>query len=108
MPYAIHPSWTRGHVFTVAQEVTGPGGGTWLVTVADGAPVTVAPATPGAPAPDATVTLTRGAFDAHLRREPPPPGERPRVRGDRAAVALLKAWTDRAQGDPAPDPPGAA
>jgi hypothetical protein len=58
---------------------------------------------PSGRAPDAVVTLTRPAFDALLRREPAPRGERPRIRGDRAAVALLKAWTDRAQGDPAPE-----
>jgi len=28
----------------------------------------------------------------------PAGGERPVVRGDRRAVAVLKAWTDRAQG----------
>ena len=33
-----------------------------------------------------------------LRGEPVPPGARPVVRGDRAVVALLKAWMDRAQG----------
>lgn len=96
-PYAIHPSWTRGHTFTIAQEVVGHG--TWLVGVADGAPLTVerGPA-PDAPRPDAAVTFTRPAFDALLRAEPAPAGERPRVRGDRVAVALLKAWTDRALG----------
>jgi hypothetical protein len=42
--------------------------------------------------------MTRAAFDRLLKDEPPAPGERPLVRGDRAAVALLKAWTDRARG----------
>ncbi|CAA9488099.1 MAG: hypothetical protein AVDCRST_MAG30-1208 [uncultured Solirubrobacteraceae bacterium] len=106
-PYAIHPSWPRGHSFSVGQEVTGEGGGTWIVKVGNGSAISVVsgPEAEGIQ-PDAAVTLTRGAFDALLRREPPPPGERPRVRGDRGAVTLLKAWTDRAQGDPAPDPPG--
>jgi len=96
-PYAIHPSWTRGHAFTVAQEVVGHG--TWLVTVADGKPVEAGrgPA-PDAPLPDAAVTFTRDAYEALLRGEPAPPGQRPRVRGDRAAVARLKGWTDRALG----------
>ena len=46
---------------------------------------------------DATVTMTRAAFDRMLRDEPVAPGERPVVRGDRTAVAMLKAWTDRAR-----------
>ena len=47
---------------------------------------------------DATVTMTREAFGHLLRGEPVPPGHRPFIRGDRAAVALLKSWLDRAQG----------
>jgi hypothetical protein len=42
--------------------------------------------------------MTRAAFERLLRDEPPDPGERPLVRGDRAAVAILKGWTDRARG----------
>jgi hypothetical protein len=42
--------------------------------------------------------MTREAFAHVLRNEPAPRGERPAIRGDRAAVALLKGWTDRAQG----------
>jgi len=33
-----------------------------------------------------------------LRDEPAPAGTRPSIKGDRAAVATLKAWTERAQG----------
>ena len=47
---------------------------------------------------DATVTMTPEAFGHLLRGEPVPPGHRPSIRGDRAAVALLKRWLDRAQG----------
>ena len=47
---------------------------------------------------DATVTMTREAFGQLLRGEPVPAGHRPSIRGDRAAVALLKRWLDRAQG----------
>ena len=50
--------------------------------------VTTAPPEGGA---DATVTMTREAFGHLLRGEPVPPGHRPIIRGDRAAVALLKA-----------------
>ncbi len=41
--------------------------------------------------------MTRAAFDLLLRGEPVPKGQRPTVRGDRHAVAQMKAWTDRAQ-----------
>ena len=69
----------------------------WHVAVRDGTPVTVERRAPANP-PDAVVTMTRAAFSHLLRGEPPPSGERPAIRGDRAAVALLKGWTDRAQG----------
>jgi hypothetical protein len=94
--YAIHPAWTKGHTFTVAQEVTDPEPQRWHVVVRDGSPVAVErrAETP----PDATVSMSRAAFEHLLRGEPAPSGERPTVRGDRAAVALLRAWTERAQG----------
>ena len=93
LPYAVAPEWTRGHAFTVAQEIAGLR--TWFVTARDGAPLAV---TTAARPADATVTMTRAGFDALLRGEPPIPQDRPAVRGDRAAVAALKAWTDRARG----------
>ena len=48
--------------------------------------------------PDAVVSMTRAAFGHLLRDEPAPVGSRPSIKGDRAAVATLKAWTERAQG----------
>jgi hypothetical protein len=95
--YAIHPSWTKGHAFTVAQELAGQQPQRWYVAVRDGKPVTVERRAPAQP-PDAVVSMTRAAFSHLLRGENPPSGERPTVRGDRAAVALLKGWTERAQG----------
>jgi hypothetical protein len=95
--YAIHPSWTKGHAFTVAQEIAGPRPMRWHIAVRDGRPVTVERRAPAEP-PDAVVAMTRAAFTHMLRGEYAPSGERPSVRGDRAAVATLKAWTDRAQG----------
>jgi hypothetical protein len=92
LPFAVEPEWTRGHSFTVAQEV---GGRSWFITARDGARLAVSEHPP-AERPDATVTLTHGAFTALLCDEPPE--ERPTVRGDRAAVAALKDWTDRARG----------
>jgi hypothetical protein len=88
LAHAIDPEWTRGHAFTVAQTV---GDETFYVTARDGAGLAVGPA---AAPPDATVTLTREAFDRLLRAEPPERRELPAVRGDRAAVALLREWTE--------------
>jgi hypothetical protein len=93
--YAIHPAWTKGHRFTVAQEIADPSPQRWHIVVRDGAPVAVERR---AQAPDAVVTMTRAAYLHLLRGEPAPRGERPAIRGDRAAVALLRAWTERAQG----------
>ena len=94
--YAIHPAWTKGHAFTVAQEVLDPTPERWIVVVRDGAPVAVE--RPASTPPDATVTMSSAAFAHLLRGEPAPRGERPCIRGDRAAVALLHGWTERAQG----------
>jgi hypothetical protein len=95
--YAIHPSWTKGHRFTVVQELAGPQPMRWYMGVRDGRPISVERRAPQQP-PDAVVSMTREAFAHLLRDEPAPSGERPTIRGDRAAVALLKAWTERAQG----------
>ena len=94
--YAIRPAWTKGHNFVVAQEIDGPSPRRWHVVVRDGAPVAVERRAPAEP--DAVVTMTHTAYLHLLRGEPAPRGERPTVRGDRAAVALLRAWTERAQG----------
>ena len=47
---------------------------------------------------EATYLIPASEFERLLRGEPADPSERPLVRGDRAAVAILKAWTDRARG----------
>jgi hypothetical protein len=41
--------------------------------------------------------MSRPVFDRLLRAEPVASGERPKVRGDRDAVALMRSWTQRAQ-----------
>jgi hypothetical protein len=97
LAYAIHPTWTRGHDFTIAQAITGAPPETWYLTAADGAGVSLSSTPPKAP--DATVTMSRETFDRLLRREPVPSGERPVVRGDHAAVAAMQGWTRRLQGD---------
>ena len=95
-PYVIHAAWSRDHQFTVAQTVTSDPPGTWYVTVGNGQGIRVQTTPPDGGA-DATVTMTPEGFGYLLRGEPAPAGHRPVVRGDRAAVALLKAWIDRAQ-----------
>ena len=46
LSYAIHPTWTRGHDFTIAQEITGAPPETWYLTARDGAGVTVSATAP--------------------------------------------------------------
>lgn len=97
LPYAVAPEWTRGHVFTVAQEITELGPRAWYVTARDGVRLSVVEHAAGAAA-DATVTMSRAAFDRLLKGEPATPGDLPVIRGDRTAVATLKRWTDLARG----------
>jgi hypothetical protein len=94
--YAVHPSWTRGHTFTIAQTVDGDPPQTWYLTAQNGAGLRASATPPDTP-PAATVTMTRDVFDRLLRGEPVPHGQRPTVRGDRGAVALMQAWTERAR-----------
>jgi hypothetical protein len=94
--YAIDPAWTVGHSFTIAQRILDPEPETWYICVRDGKPLAVSDVAPLSGV-DATVTMSRDTYAAILRGEKVPPGERPNVRGDYGAVALLKAWTDRAQ-----------
>jgi hypothetical protein len=96
-PYVIHPAWSRGHLFTVALEIVGDPPETWYVSVGNGAGIKVN-STPPPNGPDAKVTMTREGFEHLLSGEPAPPGHRPAVRGERAAVAALNSWLDRAQG----------
>jgi hypothetical protein len=96
-PYVIQAAWSKGHSFTVAQQIAGDPPETWYISVGDGRGLEVL-TTPPEGGADATVTMTGEAFGQLLRGEPVPPGQRPFIRGDRAAVALLKGWLDRAQG----------
>ncbi|HEX2413547.1 MAG TPA: hypothetical protein VHJ39_20450 [Solirubrobacteraceae bacterium] len=97
LAYAVHPSWTRGHRFTIAQAIGGDAPETWYLTAEDGAGLSVSPALRNG-APDASVTMTRDVFDHLVRGEPVSAGERPIVRGDREAVEHMTAWTRRVQG----------
>ena len=81
----------------MAQEITDLAPRAWYVTARDGVPLSVVEHTSGGAA-DATVTMTRATFDRLLRGDPAAEGELPIIRGDRAAVATLKRWTDWARG----------
>ncbi len=96
LAYAVHPSWTRGHRFTIAQAIEGDPSETWYLTAEDGSGLSVAPSARGH-TPDATVSMSRSVFDRLVRGEPVQTGERPVVRGDREAVAHMTAWTRRVQ-----------
>jgi hypothetical protein len=96
LSYAVHPSWTRGERFTLAQEITGPQPETWYLSARDGAGMTVS-ANPPEAGVEATVSMSRATFALLLRGEPVPSGARPVVRGDRRVVDLARAWMDRAQ-----------
>ena len=93
LPFAVPAEWTRGHVFTVAQEIIELAPRAWYITARDGVPLRVIEHAAGAAA-DATVTMSMAAFDRLLRGEPALDGDRPAIRGDHSAVATLKRWTD--------------
>ena len=97
LPFAIAPEWTRGHVFTVAQEIVELAPRAWYITARDGVALSVTEHAAGAAA-DATVTMSRTAFDRLLRGEHALEGDRPLIRGDHGAVAALKRWTDLVRG----------
>ena len=94
--YAVHPSQTKGHSFTVAQTIEGDPPETWFLTASDGTGLTVSAKAP-ADEPAATVTMTRATFDRLLRNDLVPSGERPVIRGDAGAVALMHSWTEDAR-----------
>ena len=97
LSYAVHPSWTKGERFTLAQEITGERPETWYLSAGDGAGMTVS-ASPPEEGVEATVSMARETFGLMLRGDAVPPGARPAVRGDHRVVALVKAWMDQAQG----------
>ena len=84
-------------MFTVAQEIVELAPRAWYVTARDGVALNVVEHTAGCAA-DATVTMSRAAFERLLKAEPPAEGDLPTVRGNRDAVAALKRWTELAAG----------
>jgi hypothetical protein len=96
LSYAVHPSWTRGERFTLAQEITGERPETWYLSARDGAGMTVS-ASPPEEGVEATVSMARKTFGLMLRGEDVPSGARPTVRGELRVVELVRAWMDRAR-----------
>ena len=94
---AVDPVWTRGHRFAVAYAIGGDG--TFTVVAADGEPLRVLSGTPAhAGELAASVVVSAPAFMPLLAGEPPPPGERASVAGDRRVVDVLHTWFDAARG----------
>jgi ribonucleoside-diphosphate reductase beta chain len=100
LPYGIDPEWTRGHRFSVLYELTGEGGGSWLVDVADGS-IAVAPGASDGD-PDAVVRLSVETWHRLLRGEITPSSAMQQgltsVDGAMYPVTLMGRWIDRAEG----------
>lgn len=95
LPFAIDARDTDGHRFTIAQEIVDSTPSTWLVSVAGRRGLSVS-AGPTHERADARVTMTRETFDRLLRGERPDRDRKPWVRGDFAAVDLLRRWIEAA------------
>ncbi len=99
----MDPRWTLGHRFAVDYEVTGRRGDSWRIAVDDGARPLLTAATARDQA-RASVRLSPAALaDALAEPRPPsshrpdPPADKPAIRGDLRAVALLARWAQWAQ-----------
>ncbi|MEA2299218.1 MAG: hypothetical protein QOF77_2154 [Solirubrobacteraceae bacterium] len=92
---SIRAEWTLGYGFTVGFDVLGPHGGSWVVTVADGAPVRVS-ADPGARA-TCRLTLKEEVFLRFLCNRTLPADGVPVVEGEKHVAVMLMRWMTRAQ-----------
>jgi ribonucleoside-diphosphate reductase beta chain len=104
---AIDPAWTRGQSFSVAYELSGEGGGRWIVAVDDGA-VSVEPQSNGEAGPaDATVRMSVEIWRRVLSGEISPAQSMQArlvtVEGPMAPVTQLGRWIDRAAGVDGPE-----
>ena len=97
LPLAIAPEWTRGHSFTVAQQIVELAPHAWHITRPR------RPCRCGSSSARADAPRRRdgddepAAFERHAARRAAAAGDRPQIRGDRDAVAALKRWTDLAR-----------
>jgi ribonucleoside-diphosphate reductase beta chain len=107
LAHAVDPEWTRGHSFSVAYELTGEGGGRWVVTVDDGSVRVDSAAGDADGSPDATVSLSAETWQRLVRGEITPSRamqlQLTRVDGAMTPVTLLGRWIDRAAGIDGPE-----
>jgi ribonucleoside-diphosphate reductase beta chain len=110
LAHAVDPEWTRGHRFRVAYDLSGEGGGRWIVTVDDGS-VRVEGEGDGASAAadglDATVSLSMETWERLVRGDITPSRamqlQLTKVDGAMTPVTLLGRWIDRADGIDGPE-----
>jgi ribonucleoside-diphosphate reductase beta chain len=114
LAHAIDPRWTKGHRFSVAYELTGEGGGCWVIHVDDGslrvtsdrgAGETAAGNGAGAAEANgaqATVSMSVETWRAVLAEEMTPAqamqARHVTVEGPMTPVTLMGRWIDRAAG----------
>ena len=107
LAHAVDPEWTRGQRFSVAYELTGEGGGRWLVSVDDGDVRVDAGASARDGNPDATVRLSVETWQRLVRGDITPSRamqlQLTRVDGAMTPVTLLGRWIDRAEGIDGPE-----
>ena len=107
LAHAVDPEWTRGQRFRVAYELTGEGGGRWLVSVDDGDVRVEGGAAAGDGNPDATVRLSVETWQRLVRGDITPSRamqlQLTRVDGAMTPVTLLGRWIDRAEGIDGPE-----
>jgi ribonucleoside-diphosphate reductase beta chain len=105
LAYSIDPEWTRGERFRVAYELTGEGGGRWVLDIDDGA-VAVEASEDGKPV-DATVRLALETWLGLVGGEISPSDAmrlgHTEVEGALAPVTLIGRWIDRADGLDGPE-----
>jgi ribonucleoside-diphosphate reductase beta chain len=105
---AIDPAWTRGHSFSVAYELSGEGGGRWVVAVGDGS-VSVEPQSNGhdAGSVDSTVRMSIETWRSVLSGTVSPAESMQArlvtVEGPMPPVTQLGRWIDRAAGIDGPE-----
>jgi ribonucleoside-diphosphate reductase beta chain len=112
LAHVIDPEWTRGHRFRVAYELSGDGGGCWVVDVDDGSVrVEGGPGLSGPEAlnvrPDGVVRLSVDTWRALVSGEVSPNAAMQdgltTVDGALPPITLLGRWIDRADGLDGPE-----
>ena len=110
LAHAVEPEWTRGHRFRVAYELSGEGGGRWIVSVDDGSVRVEGEGDGGSAAADgvdATVSLSMETWQRLVRGDITPSRamqlQLTKVDGAMTPVTLLGRWIDRADGLDGPE-----